>query len=203
MGPIAGLNVPPNTHGWFYPGLALRRIQGVGTLCAQLPEVSGTKRERGFFLMSFIESIRTVLSKYAVFSGRARRSEYWWFALAYTIVLTILYFVLIVPGLTAYSTAVMEYTAAADAAAPMPTMPGSVMTGYLIVSLVALALFLPSLGVVVRRLHDTDRSGFWIFFSLVPFVGSIMLIVWEATAGTPGPNRFGPDPKAVEQTAAV
>jgi len=77
------------------------------------------------------------------------------------------------------------------------------MVGYAIVLVVALALFLPSLGVLVRRLHDTDRSGFWIFIALVPIVGGIILIVWEATAGTPGPNRFGPDPKAVAQPAAV
>ncbi|WP_189667471.1 DUF805 domain-containing protein [Promicromonospora soli] len=145
--------------------------------------------------MSFIESIRTVLSKYAVFSGRARRSEYWWFALAYTIVMSILYFALVVPGLTAYTADLM--------ADPAAQMPGSVMTGYLIVSVVGLALFLPSLGVLVRRLHDTDRSGFWYFFAFVPVVGPIMLIVWEATEGTQGPNRFGADPKAVEQTSAV
>lgn len=153
--------------------------------------------------MSFIESIRTVLSKYAVFSGRARRSEYWWYALAVTIVSLVLYVAVVVPGLSAYSASIMEYQTAADPTAPIPALPGSVITGYLILSIVNLALLLPGLGVTIRRLHDTDRSGFWIFFALVPFVGSIMLIVWEATAGTPGPNRFGPDPKAVEQTAAV
>lgn len=150
--------------------------------------------------MSFIESIKTVLSKYAVFNGRARRSEYWWYTLAVAIVSTILYVALIAPGYGEYMTGIME----ASAAGTMPpAMPGSLTAGYLIVSLVNLALLLPSLGVTVRRLHDTDRSGFWIFLGLVPIVGGIMLIVWEATAGTPGPNRFGPDPKAVAQPAAV
>ena len=155
--------------------------------------------------MSFIESIRTVLSKYAVFSGRARRSEYWWYTLAVAIVSLVLYVAVVVPGLSAYSASIMEYqtAVATDPSAPIPALPGSVITGYLILSIVNLALLLPGLGVTVRRLHDTDRSGFWIFFALVPFVGSIMLIVWEASAGTPGPNRFGADPKALEQAPAV
>ena len=151
--------------------------------------------------MSFIESIRTVLSKYAVFSGRARRSEYWWFALAYGIVSTVLYVALVAPGYSAYIADTVNYSM--DPTGPVPTMSGSLITGFLILSLVNLALFLPNLGVLVRRLHDTDRSGFWYFFALVPLVGPIMLIVWAATAGTPGPNRFGADPKAVEQTADV
>jgi len=151
--------------------------------------------------MSFIESIKTVLSKYAVFNGRARRSEYWWYTLAVTIVSTILYVALILPGFTTYTTATMDAAMAGSATAP--TMPGSLVAGYAVVSLVNLALLLPSLGVTIRRLHDTDRSGFWIFLALVPIVGGIILIVWEATAGTPGPNRFGPDPKVPAQPVAA
>ncbi|GGM23783.1 DUF805 domain-containing protein [Promicromonospora citrea] len=153
--------------------------------------------------MSFIESIRTVLSKYAVFSGRARRSEYWWYTLAYAIVSAVLYAVLVLPGYTAYLTATMEWSMAGDPAAPLPAMPGSLMVGYAVTSIFALALLLPSLGVTVRRLHDTGRSGFWVFLGLVPVVGAIILIVWEATAGTPGPNQYGPDPKAAQQPATV
>lgn len=153
--------------------------------------------------MSFIESIKTVLSKYAVFNGRARRSEYWWYALAMAIVSTILYAVLIAPGYGEYMAATLEYTAAGDPTAAVPVMPGSLVTGYIIMSVINLALLLPGLGVSVRRLHDTGRSGFWIFFALVPIVGPIMLIVWCATNGTPGPNQFGQDPKAVAQPQAV
>ncbi|WP_454857288.1 DUF805 domain-containing protein [Promicromonospora soli] len=150
--------------------------------------------------MSFIDSIRTVLSKYATFSGRARRSEFWWYYLAVTIVESVLYFALIVPGLTAYTTATMEAAMAGTAA---PAMPGSLATGQLILSLVALALLLPTLAVIVRRLHDTDKSGALAFLLLIPVVNIILIIVWGATAGTPGPNQFGPDPKAVEQVPAV
>ncbi|WP_419706611.1 DUF805 domain-containing protein [Promicromonospora sp. NFX87] len=151
--------------------------------------------------MSFIESIKTVLSNYAVFNGRARRSEYWWYTLAVTIVSTILYVVLVVPGLSEYTAATMD--AAMTGSTTVPAMPGSLTAGYAVLSIFNLALLLPGLGVTVRRLHDTDRSGFWVFLGLVPVVGGIILIVWEATAGTPGPNRFGPDPKAVAQPAAA
>ncbi|WP_274995212.1 DUF805 domain-containing protein [Promicromonospora iranensis] len=150
--------------------------------------------------MSFIESIKTVLSKYAVFNGRARRSEYWWYALAVTIVTTILYAVLVAPSYGEYMSAILEASAAG--AAP-PAMPGALTAGYLIMSLINLALLLPGLGVMVRRLHDTGRSGFWVFFLLVPIVGPIMLIVWFATNGTPAPNQYGPDPKAAAQPAAA
>ncbi|MGI5186751.1 DUF805 domain-containing protein [Promicromonospora sp. CA-289599] len=157
-------------------------------------------RERGFTPMSFIESIKTVLSKYAVFNGRARRSEFWWYYLAYFIVLTVLYVALIVPGLTAFTSATME---AAVVGTTPPAMPTSLAIGQLITSLVALALLLPTIGVSVRRLHDTDRSGFWYFLHLVPLVGTIILLVWQAGAGTPGPNQYGPDPKALPQSAAA
>jgi uncharacterized membrane protein YhaH (DUF805 family) len=65
----------------------------------------------------------------------------------------------------------------------------------LVTLLVALALFLPGLAVGVRRLHDTDRSGWWLLIAPVPFVGAIGLLVFEVLDGTPGPNRFGPCPK--------
>jgi uncharacterized membrane protein YhaH (DUF805 family) len=151
--------------------------------------------------MSFIESIRTVLSKYATFDGRARRSEFWWYYLALAIVETVLYAVLIVPGLTAYTTATMEAAMAGETT--VPAMPGSLTVGYIVISLVALALLLPTLAVIVRRLHDTDKPGALAFLLLIPFVNFILVIVWGATAGTPGPNRFGPDPKAVAQPAAA
>ncbi len=57
-----------------------------------------------------------------------------------------------------------------------------------------LIMFLPSISVAVRRLHDTDRSGWWWWLWLIPLIGWIILIIWYATVGTDGPNRFGPDP---------
>ena len=151
--------------------------------------------------MSFIESIKTVLSKYAVFNGRARRSEFWWYYLAYGILITVLYVALIVPGLSAYTAATMDAAMAGDTTAP--AMPGSLTAGYLVVSLVGLALLLPTLAVIVRRLHDTGKSGVLALLLLIPVVNFILILVWGATNGTPGPNQFGPDPKAVAQAQAV
>ena len=77
---------------------------------------------------------------------------------------------------------------------------GSAAVGFrsaeLIASLYSLAVFLPGLGVDIRRLHDTDRSGWWVLLGLIPFAGGLALLVLFALAGTPGPNRYGPSPSA-------
>ena len=116
--------------------------------------------------MSFPEAVRTVLTKYAVFSGRARRSEFWWFALFNLLVG-------IVAGIID-STAGLQF---GDSQNPFT------QTG-IVASLVSLALLLPGLGVSVRRLHDTGRSGWWVLLGLIPVVGPIILIVWFAGGGT-------------------
>jgi len=105
-----------------------------------------------------------VLKKYAVFRGRARRAEYWFFVLFYYIFYLPLALIDNVAGLL-----IAEETG-------------------LLSTLLALAWLLPAWGVMVRRLHDVDRRGWWI---LVPVYGIILLFF----AGTPGPNRFGEDPK--------
>ncbi|WP_225800816.1 DUF805 domain-containing protein [Streptomyces sp. NK15101] len=107
-----------------------------------------------------------VLKKYAVFSGRARRKEFWMFALFNTIAAIILIIVDMAIG----------------------TYP-------LIYGIYVLAVFLPSLGVTVRRLHDTGRSGWWILIDLVPLVGFIILIVFLASEGEQHQNAHGPNPK--------
>ena len=113
------------------------------------------------------------LKKYAVFEGRARRKEYWFFFLFYILVSFALAFV---DGLTGtYST----------------TMGVGLLGG-----LFMLAVFLPTLAVTVRRLHDTDRSGLWILLGLVPCIGALVLLVFMILEGTNGSNRFGPDPTA-------
>jgi uncharacterized membrane protein YhaH (DUF805 family) len=111
--------------------------------------------------MTFTEAVKAVYSDYANFSGRARRSEYWWWALYMLITGVVL---ALIDG-------------------------GGVLSG-----LWSLAHLLPGLGVAVRRLHDIDRSGWWFLVGLIPLVGAIVLIVFFATRGTPGPNRFGEDP---------
>lgn len=128
------------------------------------------------------EAVRTVLNKYTDFSGRARRSEYWWFQLAYVVALLVVELLFV---LVRNSTA------------------GAVVVGLLVAAL-ALGLLLPALAVLVRRLHDTGRSGWWYFISLVPFVGSIVLLVFLAQDSQPGGNQYGASPKepARETTAA-
>jgi uncharacterized membrane protein YhaH (DUF805 family) len=114
-----------------------------------------------------------VLRQYAVFTGRARRTEYWMFTL-FSVIISIVLAVL-------------------DNLLGLSFQAGS--TG-LLGLLYSLAVLLPSIGVSIRRLHDTGRSGWWLLIGLVPLVGAIVLIVFFATAGNVGPNSHGQDPKA-------
>lgn len=125
--------------------------------------------------MDFSTAVRKVLQEnYANFQGRAPRSEYWWFFL-FVIIADIA-----ISILAAILGAVLGDTGA--------------MIGSLISIVFALAIIVPALAVTVRRLHDLDRSGWWIFISLVPIIGPILLIIWYCTKGSVGQNRFGNDP---------
>ena len=115
-----------------------------------------------------------VLKKYATFEGRARRREYWFFVLFYVLVLLLLS---AVDGLTG--------TYNVDA--------GIGLLGGLYI----LATIIPSLAVMVRRLHDTDRSGWWVLIGLIPLLGDLVLLVFMCLDSQPGANRFGPNPKGV------
>jgi uncharacterized membrane protein YhaH (DUF805 family) len=116
--------------------------------------------------VSFADAVTTVLTKkYADFSGRARRSEYWFFSLA---------------TFVAYAVAF--------------GIGAAIGNQYLYILLV-LAIIVPSLAVSVRRLHDTNRSGWWILIGIVPIVGPILLLVWYATDSEAGTNQYGPSPK--------
>jgi uncharacterized membrane protein YhaH (DUF805 family) len=122
--------------------------------------------------MDFMTAVRTCLSKYVDFSGRARRSEYWYFAL--------------------FSFLVSLAASIVDAV--LGTDYDGATSGGLIQTVVSLALFLPSLAVGIRRLHDTDRSGWWILIGLIPIIGWILLIVWFCT-DSKADNQYGPNPK--------
>ena len=112
-----------------------------------------------------------VLKKYAVFTGRARRKEYWLFFLINTIISLLIGFVLGIIGLE-------------ELAFPVGLLYG-------------LLVLLPNLGVTFRRLHDTGRSGWWLLIVLIPFIGAIVLLVFMALDSQPGDNKFGPNPKGV------
>lgn len=115
--------------------------------------------------MSFTEAIKSCLRNYVTFSGRAPRSEYWFFALFTALVYTIL-----------------PFLEAAIYGMPVLTM------------VLALGLILPSLAVTIRRLHDTGRSGWWILVTLIPLVGSIIFLIWMFTKSQPTENAFGANP---------
>lgn len=115
-----------------------------------------------------------VWRKYAIFSGRARRKEYWWFFL---INLLVSIGLAIVDGITGSFSA---------------------ETGMgLLGSLYALAVLIPGIAVSVRRLHDTERSGWWLLLAFVPVVGAIVLLVFLVQDGKPGANQYGVNPKGI------
>ena len=108
-----------------------------------------------------------IKKKYADFSGRARRTEYWMFVLFSIIVGVVL------------------------------SIVDAMITGGLLGMIYALAILIPSLAVGARRLHDTNRSGWWLLIALVPFVGVLILIYFLVLDSQPGDNQYGPNPKAV------
>jgi len=141
--------------------------------------------------------------RYADFQGRSRRMEYWMFALLNFLVAL----VLAGPFAFTYISAVIAAAGEpnADAAAVEAMMQGGLslsMIGIVLYVLYALAAFIPSIAVTVRRFHDRDMSGWWYLglavasiLPLVGFIASIALLVLMVLPGTPGPNRFGSDPK--------
>lgn len=107
-----------------------------------------------------------VLKQYAVFTGRARRKEYWMFFLFNIII--------------SFALGLIEGLVGG------PGILGLIYT---------LAVLLPTIGVTIRRLHDTNRSGWWMLVAFVPILGAIILIVFMVQEGTAGDNQFGPNPK--------
>lgn len=114
-----------------------------------------------------------VLQNYAVFSGRARRKEYWMFVLFNLIFAIVAMLLDNVLGIT-FGNGIFY---------------GPIYLVY------GLAILVPSLAVLVRRLHDIDKSGAWIFIGLIPLIGSIWLLVLTVMDSTPGENQYGPNPK--------
>lgn len=114
--------------------------------------------------MDFQTAVRTCFNKYADFSGRATRAEYWWWVL-FNVIVSIV--VGVVAGIIPHVGQFISYA-------------------------VSLALLIPSLAVAWRRLHDMGRAGGWYFIGLIPLVGWIILIVWLCALSQPFDNRFGP-----------
>jgi uncharacterized membrane protein YhaH (DUF805 family) len=120
--------------------------------------------------------MRMLKTKYAEFKGRARRKEYWYFVL-------------------------FQIIAQCAALVVDSILFGGGITP--VYTLVGVALLVPALAVGFRRMHDIDRSAWWLLIGLIPLLGWIILIYWFAQPGTKGPNRFGPDPIEEEEGAAA
>ncbi len=112
--------------------------------------------------------IECITSKYADFSGRARRKEYWMFALFYMI----------------------SYVITSIVASILPESIGS-----LVLLVFTLGLIVPCLSALVRRLHDTGRSGWWVLLQIVPVIGPIVVFIFCVLEGEPTDNEYGPNPK--------
>lgn len=113
------------------------------------------------------------LKKYATFSGRAQRAEYWYF---------LLFYLLIFIGLAIIDGVTGTFSAEAGLG--------------LLSGLYSLGILIPSLAVGVRRLHDTGRSGWWLLVGIIPLIGAIILIIFFVQDSVPGDNSYGPNPKA-------
>jgi uncharacterized membrane protein YhaH (DUF805 family) len=119
------------------------------------------------------------LKRYADFSGRSRRKEYWMFVLFQILLLVPMMLLFIAFG--------------GPGEDPSDPFGSIVLLGLLLVY--ALVFLIPGIAVQVRRFHDQDKSGWFILLGFIPYVGSLILFVFMCLEGTRGPNRFGPDPK--------
>ena len=127
------------------------------------------------------------LRQYADFAGRARRREFWSFFLFVWIMLFVLMYLDTVLGLGGTATGYRTGNSI-----------GFSMTGGLLTLLFGLGTLIPSLAVSVRRLHDVGKSGWNLLFIIVLLIGWIYLLYLSVQPGMPGPNQYGPDPKAAE-----
>lgn len=118
--------------------------------------------------MTFQDAVKSGIHQWMTFEGRSSRSEYWYWMLFVTLV----------------SMALSAVGATLDS--------GSLLDG-----LIVLFFFLAHLSVAIRRLHDLDKSGWWVLLSFVPFIGGVILFIWFVTKGTDGLNQYGPDPLVV------
>lgn len=115
----------------------------------------------------FVGAIKKGFKGYVVWNARSTRPEYWWWTL----------FVVIVAIIAAIIDSVVFSTNATTSIGPVS-------------GIVSLALFLPGLSVLIRRLHDTDRTGWWVWIMLIPIAGAIVSFIFTVLASKPGPTRW-------------
>jgi uncharacterized membrane protein YhaH (DUF805 family) len=164
------------------------------------------------------------LKRFADFSGRSRRLEFWLWTLFTMIVTSVLVAIIVVAVVgsmadlanRAASGEFANYVSDGGTnfvelngqkyAIPPEVMAQAIIGSFgipaILLALWSLAILIPNLAVIVRRLHDQDKSGWWFFIGFVPFIGGIWLLILYLIDGTPGPNRYGPDPKGRGMSAA-
>ena len=128
--------------------------------------------------MDFQTAVRTCLQKYVTFSGRASRSEYWYFVL----------FIFLGQILLGIVDNILFHTGHMSRG---PGFVGYVSEGGPLGGLFSLAVLLPAIAAGARRLHDQDKSGWWLLIAFIPLIGSLVLLYFFVQPSTPGPNRFG------------
>lgn len=121
------------------------------------------------YQVSFSQAVRMAFDSYCRFQGRSSRSEYWWWVLFVAI---LSFCIGIIEGILGFSMTAVQTTS----------------------GILSLVLFLPGLGLSVRRLHDIGKSGWWILLGFIPVVGAIILIIWFARNSEMTGNRYGPVP---------
>ena len=114
--------------------------------------------------MTYLQALSICFKKSFVWEGRAARNEYWWFQLGAYISLILAYWI------------------------------GDAVGTVIIYILVAIVFFFPSLAVLIRRLHDTDRSGWWYWILILPLIGAIVLLIFTLLSSDEGDNKYGPNP---------
>jgi uncharacterized membrane protein YhaH (DUF805 family) len=148
----------------FISGMDFRTsVRGRGVMLSQQPPRNSLGARKENDMNWYLE----VLKKYAAFSGRARRREFWYFVLFNFIIIIILSIIDQAIGSAILST------------------------------IYSLAVLIPSIAVTVRRLHDTNRTGWWVLIGLIPIIGFIVLLIFTVQDSQKGENQYGPNPKGV------
>jgi len=138
---------------------------------------------------AIVNNFRDVVTKqYFAFDGRTARREFWYYVLAYVVIYIVVSFI---EGIFWGGAAYVPHYGYYYYFNPRP------LTG-----LLTLALLLPSLGIAARRLHDIDRSAWWLLIGLIPVIGWLVLLYWYVQPGTTGTNQFGEIPSAEPPAAA-
>lgn len=138
--------------------------------------------------MGFNESVKSVFSKYATFSGRASRSEYWYFVL-FNLIITIPLFIVgaIIGALLGSGES---------------SMVTAIFVGYGLVAIYSLGIIIPSIAVAVRRLHDSGKSGWLYLLVLIPYLGGLVIFVFMLLESAPD-NKYGPNPNKQDAVVEV